>query len=78
MKTILGYVTGFIAILVVATSVISAVLYASTHGSETVQNLATSTLSGIGISLGGLIGSALVMRFQASRNFLKKMLGDLK
>ena len=78
MKRTLTYLTGGLALLIVATSAISAIAYAVAHGTETIHNLATSTLSGIGISIGGLIGTALTMRFQTSRDYLKKIIDGLK
>ena len=71
------YLTGAFALLVVGMSAGAALVYAITHGTETLKNLATSTLSGIGIALGGCIGSALIMRFQAARGFVKKLLDDV-
>lgn len=78
MRKLAMYLTGALALLIVAASVVSALVYASTHGTETLQNLATSTLQGIGVAIGGVIGSALIMRFQASRDFIKNLLKDLK
>jgi hypothetical protein len=78
MTRILTYVSGALALLIVATSVVAALVYAATHHAETIGNLATSTLSGIGISIGGCLGSALILRFKAARRFLASVLKDLK
>jgi hypothetical protein len=78
MKTILSYATGLFAILVVVVSTVSAVVYASTNVWETLRNLASSTLSGIGVAIGGCLGSALILRFKAAREFIKKLLGEVK
>jgi uncharacterized membrane protein YfcA len=78
MQKLAMYLTGSLALLIVATSIVSALVYASTHGTETLQNLATSTLSGIGVAIGGVLGSALILRFQAARTFIKTLVKDVK
>jgi hypothetical protein len=70
MRKILSYLTGAIALFVVAASVVAALVYAVTHGMATLSNLANSTLSGIGIAIGGCLGSALILRFKAARRFV--------
>ncbi len=77
MRRILTYVTGGFALLVVLTSAVAALVYATTHGLETLQNLATSTLTGIGMAVGGVLGSALILRFKAARSFIKTLLKDV-
>ena len=78
MKRIISYVTGAVALLIVAASTVAAMIYAVTNGLTTLENLATSTLSGIGMAIGGCLGSALILRFQAARKFLRSVLKDLK
>ena len=78
MKRLATYVTGTLALLIVTTSVVSALLYAATHHAETLGNLATSTLSGIGMAVGGCLGSALILRFKAARRFIHSVLKDLQ
>ena len=73
-----AYVTGAFALLVVTTSAVAALLYAATHHSETLSNLASSTLSGIGIAIGGCLGSALILRFKTARHYLRSVLKDLQ
>lgn len=77
MQRILAYVTGGIALLIVAVAAVSASTYAALHHWETLQNLATSTLTGIGMAVGGCLGSALILRFQAARTFLKKVITEV-
>jgi uncharacterized membrane protein YfcA len=78
MRKLLTYVTGTLALLVVTTSIVSALIYAGTHGTETLGNLATSTLQGIGVAIGGVLGSALILRFKAARSFISSVLKDIK
>jgi uncharacterized membrane protein YfcA len=73
----MAYVSGSLALLVVVIAVVSAVFYALTHNSETIRNLATSTLSGIGMAIGGCIGSALILRFKAARTFIRHLLDEI-
>ncbi len=77
MKRLLAYVTGIFALLIVAAAAISALTYAALHRSETLQNLATSTLQGIGMAVGGCVGSALVLRFKAARTFVKTLVHEI-
>lgn len=70
MQRMIGYVTGAFALLLVAASAVSALTYAVLHRSETLTNLATSTLSGVGIAVGGCLGSALILRFKSARRFV--------
>jgi uncharacterized membrane protein YfcA len=73
---LVSYFTGACAFLIVALATLSAVIYAATHNRETLHNLATGTLNGLGMSIGGLIGSALVFRFKAARHFIRKVLKE--
>jgi len=77
MQRLIAYATGAFALLIVAASAVSALTYAALHHSETLQNLATSTLSGIGMAVGGCLGSALILRFKAARRFLKNVIRDI-
>jgi uncharacterized membrane protein YfcA len=77
MKHLFAYASGSLALLVVVVAVVSAIGYALTHNSETLSNLATSTLSGIGMAVGGCIGSALILRFKAARQFIRGILDDI-
>ena len=58
MTKILSYVTGAFALLVVTTSIIAALIYAVANGMATLSNLATSTLTGIGMAIGSCLGAA--------------------
>lgn len=73
-----AYVSGAFALAVVAVSAIAALFYAATHTSETLSNLASSTLSGVGMAIGGCIGSALILRFKTARKYLRSVLKDLQ
>jgi len=77
MKRLLAYLTGTLALVIVAASTASAVTYAVMHRWETLGNLATATLSGVGMAVGGCLGSALILRFKAARQFLKGVVRDI-
>jgi hypothetical protein len=78
MKRFISCLTGAAALLIVVASIVAALVYAVSNGMATLSNLATSTLSGIGISVGSMLGSALVLRFGVARKFLKNVIRDLK
>jgi len=78
MGRVFAYTAGGFALLVVVASVGSAAFYAATNGAETLQNLATSTLQGVGVAIGGVLGGALILHFKAGRSFLKDFIKDLK
>lgn len=77
MQRLLAYLSGAIALTVVAAAAASALTYAAMHRWETLLNLATSTLSGVGMAIGGCLGSALVLRFKAARRFVKGIIRDI-
>lgn len=78
IRKIVEYSTGALAMLIVAGSVVLALIYAVTHGMATLNELATGTLQGIGVAIGGLIGSALLFRFKKARSFLRNLIKDVK
>lgn len=73
----IAYTTGALALAVVAATAVAASIHAAAHGPETLQNLATSALSGVGMAVGGCLGSALILRFKAARRFVKGVLKDI-
>ncbi len=73
-----AYVSGAFALTLVTISAAGAVIYAATHHTETLRNLATSTLTGVGMAIGGCLGSALILRFKAARFYLRSILRDLQ
>jgi len=77
MQRLIAYATGALALLIVAAAAVSALTYAALHQPETLQNLATSTLSGIGMAVGGCLGSALILRFKAARRFIKGVVREI-
>lgn len=77
MKRLLAYVSGILALGLVATAAIAALVRAATYFSETIVQLATSTLQGIGVAIGGCLGSALILRFKAARRFLRGVIREL-
>ncbi len=77
-KRAFAYVTGACALLIVAISAVAALIYAATHSSETLSNLASSTLTGVGMAIGGCLGSALILRFKAARYYIRSVLKDLQ
>lgn len=78
MKKLISYASGAVALLIVAASVVAALVYAVQNGMATLSNLATSTLSGIGIAIGGCLGSAIILRFKASRRFVGNTLKSIR
>ena len=77
MQRLIAYATGTFALLLVAASAISALTYATLHHSETLQNLATSTLSVVGMAIGGCLGSAWILRFKTARRFVKNLVHEI-
>ena len=73
-----AYISGACALMIVAVSAVTATLYAVTHSSETLRNLASSTLTGVGMAIGGCLGSALILRFKSARDFIRSVLKDLQ
>jgi hypothetical protein len=77
MKRLFAYITGALALAIVAAAAGSAMTYAALHRSETLTNLGTSTLSGVGMAVGGCLGSALVLRFKAARRFVRGVVHEI-
>jgi uncharacterized membrane protein YfcA len=77
VKRIATFVTGALALALVAASAGSALTYAYMHQSETLNNLGNSTLSGVGMAIGGCLGSALVLRFKAARRFVQNFVHEV-
>ena len=77
MKRLFAYVTWALALAIVAAAAGSAITYATLHRSETLTNLGTSTLSGVGMAVGGCLGSALVLRFKAARRFVRGVVHEI-
>lgn len=78
MKYVFAYATGSLALLLVTLSILSAIFYAWNHNAQTVSNLGMSTLSGIGMAIGGCIGSGLILRFKAARKFLQTIVEEVQ
>ena len=47
------------------------------HGAETLTHLGNSALQGIGMAIGGCLGSALVLRFKVARKYVKSVLKEI-
>ncbi len=77
MQRLLAYFSGALALIVVAAAAVSALTYAAMLRSETLLNLATSTLSGVGMAIGGCLGSALVLRFKTARRVVRNVVRDI-
>jgi hypothetical protein len=77
MQRLLAYATGALALVLVAASTGSAITYAILHGQDTLSQLGMSVLNGIGIAVGGCLGSALVLRFKAARRFINGVVRDV-
>lgn len=77
MRKLIAYLTGALALTLVAAAAGSAATYAIMHSTETLTLLGNSALSGIGMAIGGCLGSALVMRFKIARRFVRGVLKDI-
>ncbi len=77
LQRLIAYGTGALALIVVAAAAGSAVTYAVMHGTETLTHLGNSALQGIGMAIGGCLGSALVLRFKAARKYVKSIVRDI-
>lgn len=77
LQRLIAYGTGALALIIVAAAAGSAITYAALHRSETLTNLGTSTLSGVGMAVGGCLGSALVLRFKAARRFVRGIVHEI-
>lgn len=77
LQRLIAYSTGALALFVVAAAAGSAITYAVMHGTETLTHLGNSALQGIGMAIGGCLGSALVLRFKVARRFIKGIVKDI-
>ena len=77
LQRLIAYGTGALAIVVVAAAAGSAITYAVMHGMETLTHLGNSALQGIGMAIGGCLGSALVMRFKLARRYVKNVIHEI-
>jgi len=77
LQRLIAYCTGALALIVVAAAAGSAVTYAVMHGTETLTHLGNSALQGIGMAIGGCLGSALVLRFKVARRYVKGVLKEI-
>jgi hypothetical protein len=77
LERLLAYATGAVALVVVAAAAGSAITFAVMHGTETLSHLGNSALQGIGMAIGGCLGSALVLRFKVARKYVKGVLSEI-
>ena len=77
LERLIAYVTGAVALVVVAAAAGSAITCAVMHGTETLSHLGNSALQGIGMAIGGCLGSALVLRFKVARRYVKGVLHEI-
>jgi len=77
MTKLIAYATGALALALVAAATGSAVAYAVLHGRDTLSQLGMSVLNGVGIAVGGCLGSALVLRFKAARRFINTLVHEI-
>ena len=77
LQRLVAYATGAVALVIVAAATGSAITYVLTHGTETLSHLGNSALQGIGMAIGGCLGSALVMRFKVARRYVKGVFHDV-
>ena len=77
LQRLIAYGTGALALIVVAAAAGSAITYAMMHGTETLSHLGNSALQGIGMAIGGCLGSALVLRFKVARHYVKGILKEI-
>ncbi len=77
VNRLLTFVTGALALILVAAATGSAITYTIMHGTETLTNLGNSAMQGIGMAIGGCLGSALVLRFKVARHYIKGLLKEI-
>ncbi|MEN6367600.1 MAG: hypothetical protein ABFC88_12355 [Thermoguttaceae bacterium] len=77
MQALVGWLTGICALALVACTAVSALTYAVMHRSQTLQNLASSALTGVGMAIGGCLGSALILRFKVARRYVKNLVQEV-
>lgn len=77
MKRLIAFVTGGVALVLVAAATGSALTYAILHGTEALTALGNAALQGVGIAIGGCLGGALVMRFKVARHYVKNVLHEI-
>jgi uncharacterized membrane protein YfcA len=77
LQRLIAYATGALALMIVAAAAGSAITYAVMHGTETLTHLGNSALQGIGMAIGGCLGSALVLRFKVARKYVKSVLKEI-
>jgi uncharacterized membrane protein YfcA len=77
LQRLLAYATGAVALIIVAAAAGSAITYAVMHGTETLTHLGNSALQGIGMAIGGCLGSALVLRFKVARKYVRGILHEI-
>ena len=77
LQRLLAYATGALALVIVAAAAGSAITYAVMHGTETLTHLGNSALQGIGMAIGGCLGSALVLRFKVARKYVRGILHEI-
>ena len=77
LQRLIAYGTGAVALVIVAAAAGSAITYAVMHGTETLTHLGNSALQGIGMAIGGCLGSALVLRFKVARKYVKNVLNEI-
>ena len=77
LQRLIAYGTGALAIVIVAAAAGSAITYAVMHGTETLTHLGNAALQGIGMAIGGCLGSALVLRFKVARKYVKSVLKEI-
>ena len=77
LQRLIAYSTGALALIVVAAAAGSAIIYAVMHGTETLTHLGNSALQGIGMAIGGCLGSALVLRFKVARKYVRGILHEI-
>jgi hypothetical protein len=77
LQGLLAYTTGAVALVVVAAAAGSAITCAVMHGAETLTQLGNWALQGIGMAVGGCLGSALVLRFKVARRYVKNVLNEI-
>lgn len=77
IRRILAFIAGGFAVIVVAVALVSSIFYAGTHIFETLASMAQGILNGVGVAVGGMLGSLLLMRFKSARRFIKKTVEDI-
>ena len=71
----ISYCTGAVSIAVILFVIVTAIRMAWTDASAR-DHVASGVLNGVGVAIGTLAGGAIVMRFKAARQFVRRIIKE--